>query len=112
MTEVRTGRRPKLSIKGFGYIVIAAVIVVGVPAWLLYVGEVWAQIVAGIFIAAIIIPVLLAVIAWSLLRSELANYRAAQEREEEARALAAEEARMRRARSRQGYVGPDGLPKP
>ena len=111
MVNTQAKRRAGLSAKGLGYLVIAVVIVTGVPLLLLFTGAIWAQIVAGIFIAAIVVPVLLGVVLWVLMRSELANYRAAQDRERESRARLAAEASERRARARSSYIGPNGLPR-
>lgn len=101
--NVQVGRVPRLSARGFGYIVIAVTIAIGVPVLLLSIGAIWAQIVAGIFIAAIAVPVILGVLMWVFAKSVEANFIAAVDREAQRRAEATLEARRRRERSRQTY---------
>lgn len=57
-------RRAGMSANGLGYLVVAVAIVVGVPLLLLSTGAIWAQIVAGIFIAILVVPWLILALAW------------------------------------------------
>lgn len=116
MTEYhprRTEGKPKrgMSPKGFAFLALAALMIFGVLFWLFMIDEIWSQIVAGIFIAALVVPPLLFILMWLVLRSEVENQIAAKAREEERQRQVAAEAAERRARSRRNYVGPDGLPE-
>lgn len=91
------------SIKGALYRLLAALVAVAVLVFLFSVDAVWAQIVAGILIAAIAVPVILIVLVWMVAKSVEADCIVAIEREAQRRAEAALEVRKRRERSRQTY---------
>ena len=100
-----------VSPKGFAFRALAALMVFGITFGLFAIDEIWSQIVVGIFIAVLIVPPLVVLLIWLVLRGEIANYQASLEREEERRQKVAAEMAERRARARQSYIGPDGLPK-
>lgn len=100
-----------MSPKGFGYLLLALAIIVGVCWGLATIGEVWSQIVLGLFIAALVVPMLIAILFLIVAWMGEANFEAAMTREAELRAQAMLEARERRARSRPTYIGPDDLPQ-
>lgn len=104
--------RHGMSPKGFAFRALAAMTIFAVLFWLFTIDQIWSQIVAGIFIAALVVPPLVAIVGWLFLRGHIADHRAAEEREEERRRKVAAEAAERRARARRGYIGPDDLPLP
>ena len=103
--------RLRVSLKGFAFYALASLVVLGVLLALFAVDEIWSQIVAGIFIAALIVPPLLVIIAWLFLRGTIADQKAAIALEIERRNQAAKDAAERRARTRSSYIGPNGLPR-
>lgn len=100
-----------MSLKGFAYAVLAMSVIFGFGMWLLSIGEIWSQVVFGIFVAVLLIPGLMMVIFWLLLRADLANYKAAERHRIELLDQRAREASLRRARTRRSYIGPNDLPE-
>ena len=103
--------RPRVSLKGFAFYALTSLVILGVLLALFVIDEIWSQIVAGIFIAALVIPPLLVIVAWLFLRGTIADQKAAIELEVERRSRAAKDAAERRARARSSYIGPNGLPR-